>query len=110
MRNLALTLAFCLVALLSTAALSAAEIPAPPAPQPAAALITPILLSPQPLPAFMTSVAPVPGCSASLLSIPQPKNLAAGCGECTKRSQCPPCPLGCIKDCDGFGCCVCYCS
>jgi hypothetical protein len=111
MRKLALAVSFCLVAVLSTLALSAAEIPsAPPSAAQEAATITTILLSPQPLPAFMLPATPAAGCSASLLSVPKPTNLTTGCGECDRRSQCPPCPFGCVKDCDGFGCCVCYCS
>jgi hypothetical protein len=110
MRKLALAVSFCLVAVLSTLALSAAEIPsATPSATQEATSITPILLSPQPLPAFMQPAVPAAGCSDSLLSVPKPTNLT-GCGECIKRSQCPPCPFGCVKDCDGFGCCVCYCS
>ena len=114
MRKLALSISFCLAVVLGTLALSAAEVPSvAPAAAPAvvqeATAITPILLSPQPLPSFMMPAAPEAGCSASILSIPKPTNLTTGCGECTKRSQCPACSFGCVKDCDGFGCCVCYC-
>ena len=113
MKKLALPISLCLAFVLGTLALSAAEVPsAAPAAAPAAvqeaAAITPILLSPQPLPAFMLPADTGAGCAASLLSMPKTLNFT-GCGECTKRSQCPACDPGCVKDCDGFGCCVCYC-
>jgi hypothetical protein len=114
MRKLVLPISFCLAVVLGTLALPAAEIPsaAPtlaPAASQEATTITTILLSPQPLPAFMVPAAPATGCAASLLSGPKPMTLT-GCGECIKRSQCPACQPGCVKDCDGFSCCVCYCS
>jgi hypothetical protein len=70
MRKLALSISFCLAVVLGTLALSAAEVPSTaPAATPAvvqeATAITPILLSPQPLPSFMLPAAPEAGCSAS---------------------------------------------
>jgi len=43
-----------------------------------------------------------------LSTTPKPVNLS--CTACMRRLDCPPCGGGCVKDCDGFGCCVCYCK
>ena len=112
MRKLALPMFFCLAVVGGALTLSATEAP-PVAPATVhaegqeATPVTSTQVSPQPLPAFLLPVAPDAGCTESLLTNPKPLSLS--CLACTRRLDCPPCP-GCVKDCDGFGCCVCYCK